>query len=916
MNRILIDFVSTLFLSLIVWGCSFGKDVVVTGLEAEFQKEPQALGITDPVLGWKLESKLPDVYQKSYRILAASSPDLLLGGKADLWDSHTVNSGESIGHNYEGVALDSRSKVYWKVIVETNVGVFESNTASFGMALLHQEDWKADWIGCNSNDDVLDKHTRVNARYLRKDFEISGKVAEAKLYICGLGSYDLYINGKNIGDAVLKPAPSDYRKTCYYNTYDVTGELKNGKNAVGVVLGGGRFVSMRINPVEKVPTSSILHFGMPCLLFQLEINYKDGTESVVISNTDWKATADGPIRKNNEFDGETYDAFKEMSGWSEAGFDDSLWQKAVVVDAPGGVLTAQPNPYIRVQDTLTPISITQNGNGYIVDMGQNMVGWLKINISGQEKGDTITMRFAEILSENGSLYMDNLRGAEVTDRYIAKDSSPVSWTPRFVYHGFRYVEIKGLRNRPSIKDFEGQVFYDEMPLTGNFETSNEIINKVYRNAYWGIRGNYRGMPTDCPQRDEKMGWTGDRTTGCYGEAYIFSNELLYAKWLRDIAEAQNEAGSLPDVAPTFWEKVYSDNMTWPGVFITASDMIFTRYAYDRPIKDNYMAMKKWLNYMKSKYMVGGIMTKDTYGDWCIPPELPELIHSKDPSRITDGALISTAFYYRFMKTMAKFAIVAKHAEDVEYFKEEAEKTQTAFNNKYLNKKHGYYSNNTVTANILPLYFGMVPAEYVEKVFSNIADKTRNDLNGHVSVGVIGIQQLLRCLTEYGQADLAFKIASESTYPSWGYMAEKGATTIWELWNGDTADPSMNSGNHVMLLGDLITWEYECLGGIRAAKPGFKEIILKPYPVEGLDWVKCSYDSVYGKIISSWKKSGKSFVWNITIPANTSARVFVPGVPDASIGKIPGVETFDFTKDGYREYEFPSGSYILESSLEE
>ena len=404
--------------------------------------------------------------------MAASSPDLLSSGKVDLWDSHTVNSSESIGHNYEGVALDSRSKVYWKVIVETNVGVFESNTASFGMALLHQEDWKADWIGCNSNDDVLDKHTRVNARYLRKDFDISGKVAEAKLYICGLGSYDLYINGKNIGDAVLKPAPSDYRKTCYYNTYDVTGELKNGKNAVGVVLGGGRFVSIRINPVEKVPTSSILHFGMPCLLFQLEINYKDGTESVVISNTDWKATADGPIRKNNEFDGETYDAFKEMSGWSEAGFDDSLWQKAVVVEAPGGVLTAQPNPYIRVQDTLTPISITQNENGYIVDMGQNMVGWLKINISGQEKGDTITMRFAEILSENGSLYMDNLRGAEVTDQYIAKDSSPVSWTPRFVYHGFRYVEIKGLRNRPSIKDFEGQVFYDEMPLTGNFETSN------------------------------------------------------------------------------------------------------------------------------------------------------------------------------------------------------------------------------------------------------------------------------------------------------------------------------------------------------------------------------------------------------------------------------------------------------------
>ena len=915
MKRISIDSVFALFLSLIVLGCSSGKELVVTGLEAEFLHEPQALGVRDPSLGWRLESALPDVYQKSYRILAASSPDLLSEAKADLWDSQTVISGESVGHHYEGASLDSRSKVYWKVIVETNRGVVESAPASFAMALLHQEDWKAAWVGCDSPEDVLDKHTRVNARYLRKDFETSGKIAEARLYICGLGSYDLYINGKNIGDAVLKPAPSDYRKTCYYNTYDVTEELKNGKNAVGVVLGGGRFVSMRIKPVEKVPTSSIVHFGMPCLLFQLEIDYADGTKGIVISDTTWKATADGPIRKNNEFDGETYDASKEMPGWSEAGFDDSQWQKASLSEAPGGMLTAQPNPYIRIQETLKPLSIMPSDNGYIVDMGQNMVGWLKINLSGQEKGDTVTMRFAEILSKDGTLYMDNLRGAEVTDTYIAKDSSPVSWTPRFVYHGFRYVEVKGLRKKPSIKSFEGQVFYDEMPLTGNFETSDDIINKVYRNAYWGIRGNYRGMPTDCPQRDERMAWTGDRTTGCYGESYIFSNGRLYAKWLRDLSEARKESGSLPDVAPAFWEKIYTDNLTWPGVFLTASDMIFMRYADDRPIRDNYKAMKKWLSYMKSEYMADDIMTKDTYGDWCIPPESPELIHSKDPSRITEGALISTAFYYRFMKMMAKFATVAGHDEDVEYFESEAQRTKIAFNKKYLNKACGYYSNNTVTANILPLYFGMVPAEYVETVFSHIEDKTMNDLDGHVSVGVVGIQQLLRCLTEYGRADLAFRIASDSTYPSWGYMAEKGATTIWELWNGDTADPSMNSGNHVMLLGDLVIWEYECLAGIRATKPGFKEMNLKPYPVEGLYWVKCSYDSVYGKISSDWKKSGKDFVWNINIPANTVAKVFVPGTPDASVGKIRGVKALGFTEDGYWEYVFPSGSYRLKSSLQ-
>lgn len=901
-----------LFLFIIALSCASRNDIAVTDLRAEYLDEPQALGVTDPALSWKIESSLQDVYQKSYRILAASSIELLKEGKADLWDSRIISTDESAGQNYRGKPLGSREKVYWKVIVETNKGVVESAAASFTTALLNQEDWSASWISHESKEDVLEGHTKVNARYFRKEFKASGKIASAKLYICGLGSYDLYINGKNIGEAVLKPTVSDYRKSCYYSTYDVSKELKKGFNALGVTVGGGRYVSMRINPVDKIRIPPILHFGLPSLLFQLEIEYAGGKKETIVSDTSWRVTADGPIRANNEFDGETYNALKEMPGWTSPGFDDNRWFNAVAVTPPGGVLRPQPNPDIKIQDRLRPVSLTSRGDSYILDMGQNMVGWLKLNISGQEKGDTLKMMFSEILSQDGSLYIDNLRGAEAADTYIARGKEKVSWTPRFVYHGFRYVEIKGLRKKPSLEDFEGQVFYDEMPLAGKLETSNEVINKVYKNAYWGIRGNYRGMPTDCPQRDERMGWTGDRTTGCYGESYIFSNGLMYAKWLRDILEAQKETGSLPDVAPVYWN-VYSDNMTWPGVLLTASAMLRERFADERPIRENYSSMKKWLEYMKSTYMVDGIMTKDTYGDWCLPPESPELIHSKDPARITEGALISTAFYFRYMNIMAEFAAIAGWSEDIDYYKKEAERTKEAFNNKYLNREEGFYGNNTVTANILPLYFGIAPAEYAEKVFSRIETKTKNDLDGHVSVGVIGIQQLMRCLTEYGRGDMAFKIASDDTYPSWGYMAKKGATTIWELWNGDTAEPSMNSGNHVMLLGDLIIWEYEYLAGIKAAKPGFKEIILKPYPIEGLDWIKCSYDSVYGKIISEWKKSGNTFIWNIRIPANTRARVFVPGLPDSSIDSIEGVKK-SVTGKLYQEYDFPSGSYSIKSVL--
>ena len=643
--------------------------------------------------------------------------------------------------------------------------------------------------------------TRLAARYLRKEFSADKTVSRAMLYISGLGVYEAYLNGEKIGDDVLAPGLSQYDKRVYYNVYDVTEMLASGKNTLGVILGNGRYFAMRWKSMQNLKT-----FGLPSLLAQLNIEYSDGTKAVVASDGSWKVNSRGPIVANNEFDGEEYDARLEFEGWDKNGFDDSGWKTVDMMDAPKGRLSAQQNPNIRIQETIKPVAIFERPDGkYILDMGQNMVGWLKVSLKGKA-GQPITMKFAEILQDDGSLYVDNLRSAKATDIYIPARDGEFSWHPLFVFHGFRFVEISGLDYKPELSAFTGEVLYDAMETTGSFETSNPLVNQIHKNAYWGIRGNYRGMPTDCPQRDERMGWLGDRTTGAYGEAYIFDNALLYNKWVRDIEESMSPEGAISDVSPNYWP-LYTDNVTWPAAFFNVSDMLYRHFGDDSAIRSHYPAMKRWMDYTARKTMKDYIMTKDLYGDWCMPPESQELIHSQDPSRITDGAILSTTVYYDLLNKMAEFAAISGHEEDIEGYRTLAAKIREAYNERFFDEETARYGNNTVTANILSLRLGLVPEGYEQRVFENIVNKTEVDFNGHVSTGVLGIQHLMRGLTEYGRVDLAYKILTNETYPSWGYMVRQGATTIWELWNGDTADPAMNSGNHVMLLGDLLLWKY-------------------------------------------------------------------------------------------------------------
>ena len=833
-------------------------------LQCEQMTDPQGIETRHPRLSWQIAGDGNDLHQTAWQILVASTPELLAKDKGDLWTSAKTPSDQSRMIAYAGLPLKSGHNYYWKVKVWTNTGATEWSTpARWTMGLLNAADWKARWIGYDQGFpwDSVSKFSRLSARYFRKEFYTNEKIKKATLYIAGLGHYIVAINGQSIGDQVLAESPTDYTKSVKYNTFDVTTACKQGANAIGVTLGNGRFFTMR----PKYKPQKIKEFGFPKLLLQLELEYANGQHRLITSDTTWRFTADGPIRTNNEYDGEEYDATKEFPGWTAVGFDDKKWLRPRSTPAPGGRLSAQTDEPIKVMATINPVSIKQlDSSTWILDMGQNMAGWLQLKAKGA-RGGHITLRFAETLKPNGDLYTANLRDAKVTDSYTLKGEGEETWHPAFVFHGFRYVAVMGYPGTPTINDFEGQVLYDDLPTIGHVETSDTLLNHIIKNAWWGINANYKGMPIDCPQRNERMPWLGDRATGSLGESYFFANGNLYAKWLEDIEEAQKPDGALPDVAPAYWN-YYSDNMTWPGTYLLIADMLYTQFGDAKPIQQHYASMKKWLDYMGGKYERNGIMTKDKYGDWCVPPESPQLIHSKDSLRTTDGQLIATAYYYHFLTLMAKFSAIL-HQPDV--FSNKAAEVKKAFNKRFLDTDH--YSNNSVTANLLPLYFDIAPEKARPAILQQLLDRIAQN-HDHISTGVIGTQWLMRGLTRFGQPDLALRLATNKDYPGWGYMVEQGATTIWELWNGNTADPAMNSQNHIMLLGDLLTWCFEDLAGIAPASPGYKTIRLDPVFPKDLNFVKASYRCPYGLIKSEWRREGDSISWDVTVPPNTQATI--------------------------------------------
>ena len=872
--------------------------VELTNLRVENLQEPLGLDTSEPRFSWQLTSDKRDVHQTAYQIVVT-------GDKGELWNSGKVGSDEQLWIRYQGKPLTSGTFCTWKVKVYTNKGETPwTEGGRFSIGLLNESKWSGYWIGLESLQPGEERgmHTRLAARYLRKEFELkAGKtVKRATAYVAGIGLHEFYVNGQRQGDRVLTSVPSDYRKTIYYNTYDITSNLQSQTShlCLGIALGNGRLFPMQQHKPYKIPV-----FGFPKCRINVIVEYTDGsTQRLQTDDKGWKVTAAGPIRANNEYDGEEYDARQELKGWATVGYDDSSWLKAERTDIPQAVLRSQMTPGMKVLQEIRPLSV----KGNIVDVGQNIAGWLKIRVRGQ-KGDTIRIVYAEKLNADGTLYRDNFRNARSTDVYVCngEEGDDRWWTPTFVYHGFKYAEIIGLKNLKQ-EDVIAQVVADEMATTGRFECSDTILNKVVRNAWWGILDNYKGMPVDCPQRDERQPWLGDRTVGSLGESFLFDNERLYTKWMRDICEAQRSDGCIPDVAPTFWN-YFSDNVTWPAALPFSCDMLYRQYGNRQPIIDSYPYIKKWVLHLIDEYGKDGIIQKDRYGDWCPPPEKLELIHSQDPNRITDGSLMSTAYVIRTLQLLEQWGCEADMWRPIR------QQMTEAFNKRFLTVKRGtsprpghvlypdsvYYGNNTVTANLLPLAFGFVPDDCREDVVKQVVENICIKNKGHVSCGVIGISWLLRTLSDNGFADVAYLLATQKSYPSWGYMTQQGATTIWELWNGDKASPKMNSGNHVMLLGDLLTWCYQYLGGIRQATvpdgfpSGYKHLVLKPaFDIEDCEWANVGYDTPYGTVESNWRKTLQHLDWHVVVPCNTTADVYLPNGTVKTIGS----GTYDFSVD--------------------
>ncbi|MCF8339361.1 MAG: glycoside hydrolase family 78 protein [Chitinophagaceae bacterium] len=897
------------------------SQVQIQQLRCELLDNPQGIDVQQPALSWQLDAKERNVQQFAYQIIVSESLSNVQKNIGDCWNSGKINASTSVHVVYGGKPLQSGKQYFWKVKAFTNKGnTLWSNPAFWSMGLLQPSDWKGKWIGYDKASpwDSISQWSRLSARYLRKKFQADKVVKRATLHIVGLGLYELHLNGVKVSDRVLAPLPTDYRKTVLSNSFDVTRNIKKGSNVVAVVLGNGRFFTMR----QNYKTAKHNTFGYPKMLLQLDIEYANGSTATIPSDESWKLNVDGPIRTNNEYDGEEYDATKAFKGWTTAAFNDADWINPELVNGPVGKIVAQMTAPMKVKKIIQPKSITPVGGKYIVDMGQNFAGWVNIRVSGK-RGWQVKLRFAESLLPTGELYVANLRDAKVTDKYTLSGEGVETWHPSFVYHGFRYVEVSNYPGTPNIQDFEGQMIFDDMQTTGSFSSSDTTLNSIVRNAWWGIASNYKGMPVDCPQRNERQPWLGDRATGAAGEAFLFDNATLYAKWLNDIEQAQTPEGAIPDVAPAFWN-YYSDNITWPGTYIMVADMLYLHYGDERPILKHYASMKLWMDYMQRKYMKNYIVTKDKYGDWCVPPESLTIIKSKDSLRTTKGELIATAYYYRLLQLMKKYAGISKHQSDSSAFEHLSQKIATAFQQQFYHPTKGCYDNNTVTANLLPLYFGITPDSLKERVFANIQQKITVENQSHISTGVIGTQWLMRGLTKFHSPELAYTLATNTTYPSWGYMVEQGATTVWELWNGNTANPEMNSQNHVMLLGDLLIWLYENVAGIQsdASNVAFHNIVMKPSFTGDLKEVNASYQSQYGKNSSYWKKEGKKVFWTIGVPANASATVYIPA-SDLHLVKESGIDLLKANgvkylkiEDGNAILSIGSGEYVFEFPLDE
>ena len=842
--------------SLIFGACQTkGPIPLVTDLRCEYLTNPIGISVELPRLSWKMVKETRGASQTAYRILIASNIEKLGNEDPDLWDSGKMDSDQSIHVEYKGKPLTSGMKVFWKVQIwdEEKSQSAWSEVSTCEMGLLEKSDWLAKWIGAPES--LTTSDVKLPAPYFRKEVPITKKIKKARAYVSGLGYYELYINGLKIGDHVLSPNQTNYdrrntekwneskignmKTRVLYEIFDITSSLKLGSNAFGVTLGNGWYIQ------ADRPQDTMLWYDTPRLIAQFAIEYEDGTKDLIISDKDWKCDL-SPILYNGLHTGEIYDARLEQKGWNEPGFDDSKWREVELVRPPTGILMAQVSPPDRVTKTIKPISVTKRPDGaYRFDMGEMLSGWARLKISGP-KGRTIKMRFTE---EFGPSYNQ-------ADTYILKGDGLEIWQPRFTWHAFRYVDVIGATSELTFKNLEGLVVNTDVKSAGTFECSNPLLNKILENYQRTQLGNvHGGLPSDCPHR-ERRGYTGDGQISAKAAIYNFDLSQFYTKWLDDISDAQNqETGYVPNTTP------YQDGgggTAWGSACIIIPWHMYQYYGDTQILKSHYSVMKHWIEYMKGQLNKDGILVNQGLGEW-VPPGIVEI----------PADFVNSCYYYHCCQLMANISEVLKIQSDKKYFLELGNKAKTAINSVYFNNKTFNYSIGRQGANIFPLGFGLSDNEYIDSVFNNLVSNIVNDNKIHFDTGILGTPLLLDVLTELGRADLAYTLMNQRDYPGFGYMVEKGATTIWETWQGDA------SHSHPMF-GSVCAWFYQYLGGISPdpGNPGFKHTMIKPYPVSSLSYASTTYPSMYGEIKTRWEFIGTDYNLTVSIPANTSATVFL------------------------------------------
>lgn len=876
-----------------------------------------------PRFSWQLQSDRPGARQTAYRVLAASQPRRLKPGKADLWDSDKVMSDRSVHLAYVGKELSSRQRVYWQVTLWDNEdNVAASDPAWFELGLLKRSDWKAKWIGAALTGGP---RTNVPAPYLRKAFKLAARAKAARLYITALGLYECSINGKPVSDDVFNPGWTDYSKRVQYKVYDVTGLLRAGDNVMGAILGDGWAVG---------------HVGMgarqnyddrPRFLAQLEITLADGSAVIIATDRSWKYQF-GPLLENDMLMGEAYDARLEMPGWDTARFKDKGWLPAQVFAGSQGKLVAANGPAVRRHEELTPISDPVNKGNFlttrhIFDLGQNMVG--RVRFKGRAAaGTTVTLRFAETLDADGSLYTTNLRAARATDYYTFKGSGEEVWEPKFTFHGFRYVEASGYPGEVNRDTVTGIVLHSDMAQTGHFTCSDSSINQLQNNILWGQKGNFVDVPTDCPQRDERLGWTGDIQVFVQTAAFNMDVAGFMTKWMQDVADAQSKEGMIPPVVPSTGFRLPDGGPAWADAAIICPWTIYLCYGDKRILEQSYGLMEKFIDWLVET-SPGYIRCAPEYEGW------PGFGDWLSINAATPRDLIGTAFLAYDAHLMAKIAgvlgngVLGKKKAAEKYGQLFADVKQ-AFADRYLkgsklpanpaspserrrmmdgadaisrgNLKavdYGPISSEvfntdlftpTQTSYVLALHFDLLPEKLRPLAVAElVADIERRDM--HLSTGFVGAPYLPHVLSNNGRLDIAYKLLLQKTWPAWLYSVTQGATTIWERWDGWTKengfqDPGMNSFNHYAY-GSIGAWLYNTVAGIEIdpAQPGYKHALLRPQPGGDLTGAKGTLRTVYGELTSEWQIADGRFEWKVHLPPNTTATAEVPLKGDEGEPKI-------------------------------